>query len=48
MSVAFAGIWFFSFIDRSDQAKDEAKNFLRQFVRSETGIGAAGSEFKVD
>ncbi len=48
MSVAFAGIWFFSFIDRSDQAKDEAKNFLRQFVRSETGIGAAGSESKVD
>lgn len=45
MTVAFSGIWFFSIIDKSDQAKDESKNFLRQFVRSETGIGAAGSEF---
>lgn len=48
MSVAFAGIWFFSVTDRSERAKDEEKNFLRQFVRSETGIGAAGSKFKVD
>lgn len=48
MSAAFAGIWFFSVTDRSERAKDEEKNFLRQFVRSETGIGAAGSKFKVD
>ena len=41
MALAFGGIWFFSMIDRSRSANAERAAFEPQFVRSETGIGAA-------
>ncbi len=43
MSLSFAGIWFFSVTDRSDSANSERGKFEFQFIRSETGIGAAGA-----
>ncbi|MBZ6073145.1 cation acetate symporter [Aeromonas schubertii] len=41
MAIAFAGIWFFSVTDKSSNAAEEHAKFLPQFVRSQTGIGAA-------
>ncbi|MBO1109770.1 cation acetate symporter [Plesiomonas shigelloides] len=41
MAVAFIGIFFFSITDRSRSAQEEHAKFLPQFVRSQTGIGAA-------
>ena len=41
ISVAFVGIWFFSLLDNSTTAKSEQAAFDAQFVRSQTGIGAA-------
>ena len=41
MPIAFFGIWFFSKLDRTKRAYLEKKAFEAQFVRSETGIGAA-------
>jgi cation/acetate symporter len=41
MTIAFAGIWLFSKLDASKRAQREAEAFDAQFVRSETGIGAA-------
>ncbi len=43
MSVAFAGIWLFSKMDGSARAKAEQASFDAQYVRSETGIGAASA-----
>jgi cation/acetate symporter len=43
ITVAFAGIWLFSWLDRSRQAQAEAQAFDAQFVRSQTGIGAEGA-----
>ena len=43
MIVAFAGIWLFSILDNSDQAKAEREKFFAQFVRSQTGLGASGA-----
>ena len=43
MSLAFVGIWLFSVLDRSEQAKKEREAFAAQQVRSETGYGAAGA-----
>jgi cation/acetate symporter len=43
MAVAFAGIWLFSKLDTSTQAKKDRAGFEAQYVRSETGIGAAGA-----
>lgn len=43
ISVAFIGIWIFSLLDKSEQAKSEAAAFDAQFVRSQTGIGAEGA-----
>src|SRR6476659_9293775 len=43
MPIAFIGIWLFSVLDRSQQAKSEQKAFDAQFVRSQTGIGASGA-----
>jgi cation/acetate symporter len=43
MAIAFAGIWLFSRIDASARARAEQNAFEAQFVRSETGIGAAGA-----
>jgi cation/acetate symporter len=41
ISVAFIGIWIFSLLDNSATAKAEHAAFDAQFVRSQTGIGAA-------
>ncbi|WP_039913206.1 cation acetate symporter [Cellvibrio mixtus] len=41
VSVAFIGIWIFSLLDNSATAKTEQDAFDKQFVRSQTGIGAA-------
>jgi cation/acetate symporter len=41
MALAFLGIWIFSKLDRSARAFAERAAFEAQFVRSETGIGAA-------
>lgn len=43
MTVAFASIWLFSVTDRSAAAETEREKFEFQFIRSETGIGAAGT-----
>ncbi|WP_096787664.1 cation acetate symporter [Rhodobacter sp. CZR27] len=43
MVAAFSGIWFFSITDRSDRARIDRAGFPAQFVRSETGLGAAGA-----
>jgi cation/acetate symporter len=43
MPVAFVGIWAFSKLDSSQRATRERAAFEAQFVRSETGIGAAGA-----
>jgi cation/acetate symporter len=43
MTLAFAGIWLFSILDRSTRAMIDRRGFDAQFVRSQTGIGAAGA-----
>jgi cation/acetate symporter len=43
MAIAFAGIWLFSILDRSARAGIDRDGFDAQFVRSQTGIGAAGA-----
>ena len=43
MPIAFLGIWAFSKLDSSPRARAEQAAFEAQFVRSETGIGAAGA-----
>ncbi len=43
MAIAFIGIWLFSKMDSSAQAKSEQAGFDAQYVRSETGIGAASA-----
>ena len=43
MTIAFVGIWLFSILDKSPQAKLDRDGFLAQQVRSETGIGASGA-----
>jgi cation/acetate symporter len=43
MAIAFVGIWLVSKIDRSRQAEAEIAAFDAQYVRSETGIGAASA-----
>jgi cation/acetate symporter len=43
MPIAFIGIWAFSKLDVSQRARAEVAAFDAQFVRSETGIGAAAA-----
>ncbi|USV55869.1 cation acetate symporter [Aeromonas encheleia] len=43
MALAFAGIWFFSVTDKSQNASDEHAKFIPQFVRSQTGLGSSGA-----
>ena len=43
MTIGFVGIWLFSILDNSAQAKKERADFAAQQVRSETGYGAAGA-----
>jgi len=41
MAVAFVSIWFFSVTDRSAQAAGERAAFRDQYIRAQTGLGAA-------
>jgi cation/acetate symporter len=41
MPIAFIGIWLFSKLDSTKRAQREEQAFDAQFIRSETGIGAA-------
>ena len=43
MVIAFTSIWFFSVTDRSERAKLDKAGFKEQFIRSETGLGAAAA-----
>ena len=43
MIIAFVGIWLFSVLDRSQTARNEAEAYESQYIRSETGLGAAGA-----
>jgi len=43
MPIAFLGIWAFSKLDASQRAKAEVASFDAQYIRSETGIGAAAA-----
>ncbi len=43
MTVGFVGIWLFSILDSSAQAKKERESYAAQEVRSETGLGAAAA-----
>jgi cation/acetate symporter len=43
MSIAFIGIWLFSKLDNSQRAAIDKDGFDAQYVRSQTGIGAAGA-----
>jgi cation/acetate symporter len=43
MTLAFAGIWFFSITDRGERARIDRAAYLAQQIRSETGIGATGA-----
>lgn len=43
MTLAFFSTWLFSVTDSSRQAQEEKGRFDAQFVRSMTGIGAAGA-----
>jgi cation/acetate symporter len=43
MSIAFIGIWLFSKLDTSARGAEDRAGFDAQYVRSQTGIGAAGA-----
>jgi cation/acetate symporter len=43
MAAAFLGIWVFSLLDHSRTAKLEEDAFEAQYVRSQTGLGAAAA-----
>jgi len=43
MSLAFLSAWAFSVTDSSERAREERGRYLGQFIRSMTGIGAAGA-----
>ncbi|HYD65642.1 cation acetate symporter [Azospirillum sp.] len=43
MAIAFATTWLFSVTDRSPRAQAEARAYRYQYIRSETGLGAAGA-----
>jgi cation/acetate symporter len=43
MAVAFVGIWLFSVLDHSRTARLEEAAFEAQYVRSQTGLGAAAA-----
>jgi cation/acetate symporter len=43
MTIGFVGVWLFSILDNSEDAKNERAAFAAQQVRSETGFGASGA-----
>ncbi len=42
MTIGFVGVWLFSVLDNSHNARRERESFAAQQVRSETGLGAEG------
>jgi cation/acetate symporter len=43
MPIAFIGIWLFSILDGSARAQEDKDGFEAQYIRCQTGIGAAGA-----
>ncbi|MBL8490646.1 MAG: cation acetate symporter [Rhodocyclaceae bacterium] len=43
MSVAFAVTWFMSVTDKSERARNEAVAYEEQYIRAQTGLGAAAA-----
>ena len=43
MAIGFIGVWLFSVLDNSENAKKERAAYNAQRVRSETGLGASGA-----
>jgi len=43
ITIGFVGVWLFSVLDNSENAKKERASFAAQQIRSETGLGAAGA-----
>ena len=43
ITIGFVGVWLFSVLDNSENAKKERAAFAAQQVRSETGFGASGA-----
>ena len=43
ITIGFVGVWLFSVLDNSENAKKERASFAAQQVRSETGLGASGA-----
>ena len=43
MPIAFIGIWIFSLLDGSARAKEDKAGFEAQYIRCQTGIGAASA-----
>jgi cation/acetate symporter len=43
MTIGFVGVWLFSILDNSEDAKNERAAYAAQQVRSETGFGASGA-----
>ena len=43
MPVAFIGIWLFSLLDGSARAAEDKAGYEAQYIRCQTGIGAAGA-----
>ena len=43
MTIAFVSIWFFSITDKSARAAQDKAGYAEQFIRSETGLGAAAA-----
>ena len=43
MSAAFFVTWLMSITDKSVQAKNEAEAFEEQYIRAQTGLGAASA-----
>ena len=43
MTIGFVGVWLFSVLDNSENARKERAAFASQQVRSETGLGASGA-----
>ena len=48
MAIAFVGIWLVSKVDASQRAREEVASYDAQYVRSETGIGAASRARRTD
>lgn len=43
VTAAFVATWFFSITDKSESAEKEKRDYIPQYVRAQTGIGAEGA-----